>query len=775
MLGSMNQRLSCLLAAGLLALLPGAPVSAQEREANSRPIHPPSAIEEREKTRLRSVRLRIRPTGTAEFGACLDLDVAELKVSLRGERIDDLTRLTLDRTERPNVHALLIDTSGSMTGKLEYVKAAARQYVEQLDPQRETALIATFDESVILRQAVTADREELIRGIEGVRLSDSTSMLDGLVYTIRELQTRRERPVLLLLTDGVDVGSLNERHDVVAIAAGRPDLMIFTIGLQLPPILSCAPAGFNSTRSFLQRLAQRTRGKYFEAPTPSRLEPVYRRIREMLDNEAILDVLDPDPQAEPGKLRVSSRRNGCAIDLLGELYAEEPEVAVVAPPYPELPARLGLSFSEMWNFHINRAHHSVDPACGPVEEGSEADMEYLADTVWHVDIDQQQVSGCALDLTMETGLLYDPMSDSWDRWNRWIKLATRPFVLPVSAPGSLPQRPEQLMDSLALQALSAESREVETDPRQRPEEWHARPYSDLPMIFHGRTFLEMRPRLAHALFLTDEYRTWTMDRLQAEARADLQALERRLQRRAPQYSAEAVHAAVLLSPEAMRIEERARIPREADLQRYLAAWLGDIPAHDLFVRWEIERINRALLQEGPTFGDAFIEEWRALRRLFFVPSYARVLALLTPVYDPERDVIGFYRAVLPRPGWFLPRLGRYAKHPDWVGLPLDLLPEQPLGYWTLEMIRVARPALGRMLREQNYRVVELSYESLQKARKQNPRRVFRHTRVKIELAPATGAPGATQGFTLRVQADLTLKPDDAGPELDAVRVTSVVE
>jgi hypothetical protein len=429
----------------------------------------------------------------------------------------------------------------------------------------------------------------------------------------------------------------------------------------------------------------------------------------------------------------------------------------------------------MWDFHINRAHHYVDPACGSLEEGSEADMEQIADTFWYADVDSHQVGGCALDLTMETGPLYNPTSGSWILWNQWIKLATRPFVLPVSAPESMPQRPEQLMDSLALQALSAESREVETDPRQRPEEWHSRPYSDLPMIFHGRTFLEMRPRLAHALFLTDEYRTWTMDRLQAEARAELQALERRLQRRVPQYSAEAVHAAVLLSPEARRIEERARMPREADLQRYLAAWLGDIPTHDLFVRWEIERINRALLQEGPAFGDAFIEEWRALRRLFFVPSYARVLALLTPVYDPDRDVIGFYRAVLPRPGWFLPRLRGYTKHPDWVGLPLDLLPEQPLGYWTLEMIRVARPALGRMLREQNYRVVELSYESLQKARKQNPRRVFRHTRVKIELAPATEAPGATQGFTLRVQADLTSKPDDAGPELDAVRVTSVVE
>ena len=190
----MDRRPTIMLAAVLVLLCPVFPLPCQGQEADSGPLRPAEGIEERERTRLRSVRLRIRPTGTAQAGACLDLDVSDLKVSLRGKRVDDLSRMTLDRTERPNVHALLIDTSGSMTGKLEFVRAAARRYVEQLDPKRETALIATFDESVILRQAVTRDRDELIRAIDGVRMAGSTSMLDGLVYTIRELQERRERP-----------------------------------------------------------------------------------------------------------------------------------------------------------------------------------------------------------------------------------------------------------------------------------------------------------------------------------------------------------------------------------------------------------------------------------------------------------------------------------------------------------------------------------------------------------------------------------------------------
>jgi Mg-chelatase subunit ChlD len=749
------------------------PAFGQAPAPGREPIHPPERLEERAKTRLRSVRLRIRPTGAAEFGDCLELGADDLKVTLRGKRVTDPTLIDLDRTERPNVHALLIDTSGSMTGKLEYVRNAALEYVAQLDPERERALVLTFDETVILWQAATADRGKLTRAIDGVRMAGYTSVLDGLVYTIQELLGQRERPVLLLLSDGVDTSSLNERHDVFEIAASRSDLMIFTIGLQLPPMVSNAPPGFNSTRGFLQRLAQQTHGKYFEAPTPSLLDGVYRRIREMLDTEAILDVLDPEPDAEPGNLRVTSDTLGCKVDMLGELFAEDSGLPAVGPPFPALPERLGLSFSAMWNFHVNSAHHSIDDACGPPDEDRlEADMERLAETVWFADVEQHRVSGCALDLIMETGLLYNPLSSAWVGWNGWIKLATRPFDLAVSDLESLPRRPEELMDALAVDALAALDRAVETDPRMRPAKWHARPYSDLPMIFHGRTFLEMRPSLAQALFLTDAYRSWTLSRLEAEAQADLETLERRLRKRAPQYSDEVVRAAVLQSPEAQRIVERAKVPRRTDLQRYLGAWLGDLPAHDLFVRWEKDRIQRGLDRRAGFIDPAFDEEWSALRRLFFVPSYARVLTLLRPVHDPQRDVIGYYRVVLPRPTWFLERLKGYKKHPEFTDLPLDLLPDAPLGYRILGEILRDRPLLAEVLREGGYRVQGLNYESLMKARKQNPRRVFQRTRVRVGLIPRDPVAEDTGVETLRIEADLKLGPEQGIPQIERLILTT---
>jgi hypothetical protein len=62
-------------------------------------------------------------------------------------------------------------------------------------------------------------------------------------------------------------------------------------------------------------------------------------------------------------------------------------------------------------------------------------------------------------------------------------------------------------------------------------------------------------------------------------------------------------------------------------------------------------------------------------------------------------------------------------------------------------------------------VVDLGYESLEKPRKQNPRRAFRQTRVRLALAPARG-----KGLLLRLQSDWLLETDDPSPRLVRLRL-----
>ena len=133
-----------------------------------------------------------------------------------------------------------------MAGQLEQARRAAAEYVEQLRPQYEQAMLLTFDDSVLLAQRPTADRQRLIAAIDNLRVGANTSLLDGLHYAIRELSSRGERPVLLLLTDGVDSASFHERHEVHALLDRRPDLTIWIEVLHTE--LSTNPGARRATR-----------------------------------------------------------------------------------------------------------------------------------------------------------------------------------------------------------------------------------------------------------------------------------------------------------------------------------------------------------------------------------------------------------------------------------------------------------------------------------------------------------------------------------------------
>ncbi|HKQ60051.1 MAG TPA: VWA domain-containing protein, partial [Candidatus Polarisedimenticolaceae bacterium] len=657
----------------------------------------------------------LEPAAGAEPGACLALTARDLRVWIGERRMDDPGALALDRERRPAIHALLLDTSGSMRDKLEPVREAAAAYVEQLQPDLERTIVATFDESFLLAQTATADRDAALDAIRHVRVSGMTSLLDGLYYTIRELATQDARGVVVLLTDGWDTASFHERDEVVAAAEALPGLTIFTVGYQVPAISGMGPTGLASTKRFLQRLAERTDGKFFEVFHAGKLTPVFRAVREILDNEATLTIVDPEPEAPAAPLKVRSTDPRCKVVQLRAQAAGAPAGAIgsiperqALEPDPRY-ARLQL---------LGPAHHKVDAACG-------------AERGWFLEAEPERLHGCMLDLTTEQGALYDPYG--WAArvaGNGWITLRTRPFSIPLAARAALPVRPELLLEPLAAHALAVANERPETDPRKRPPEEHARPYHDYPGLCHGQTLFDLRPALARALYRREDYRRWVDAKVRQEAERTLEALKRRYRRDAPDsLSDEQLDTIVRGSDEGRALVARGSAPTAADLERCLAAWLGDVPAFELFRRWELEHIHRLLDSPADEDSERFLAGWRELRRVFYVPSYARILTLLSPVYDPAQDRVGYWRAVLPRPGWFLPRVQGWTKDPELRDLPLDLIPDLPFGYLALRQALHEQPGL-----QLDRRRVELDYQLLGKAHRQDPVRAFRDAQVTLRFA-----------------------------------------
>ena len=184
------------------------------------------------------MRLRLLTPTSATDLPCDRLSTADLEVRMGGESLSREHFVELDRSRRPAVHALLVDNSRSVADIMFRIRGAATHYAERIDWTQDSALLAQFSDGVILAQPESRDVESFRKALRMLRPEGQTSLHDGLVLTMLELDDRLERPVIVLVTDGADSGSLHERADVMRYAAERPDLAVFVIGIGLPPINS---------------------------------------------------------------------------------------------------------------------------------------------------------------------------------------------------------------------------------------------------------------------------------------------------------------------------------------------------------------------------------------------------------------------------------------------------------------------------------------------------------------------------------------------------------
>jgi len=712
-----------------------------------------SDLSEAISARLFVVPMRIETTSQAKRGECVSLGTEELTVSIRGKILKDKVYLqkikaglvTLDRRPRPVLHALVFDTSGSMSRDLPDAKAAALAYLDTTLGDLDKGMVVGFDDAVTLWQRATPDRRKLNAAIEQVRVSGQTSLFDALVNTIRELDAYRERPVIVLVSDGADNASFYDADDVISELRRRPDLVVFAIGI-----------GDRSTsvREMLRRVATTTFGQYFDVDSGSELTAVFDEIQDILGTEAVLSVVDPDPTAELGEIEVKSFNSDCFVTILGKLTDASERMIVREPvqiPPPPLPTSYRKPLSESHRKILARGTLLRDPKdC--YDETRSAELQL---SQWEFDVDLWSVRGCAPDIVLSHGYLYQPGAQPFVARNEEIQVKLRPFAVEIPRFEDLPDDPVALLDAL-VDALP-EDFSVEDESILNRDAVVMR-LSTIPPLLHGTTFLEMRPRIARAFMSQPGYGDWAMARLATWIESDIDLLETRYQKLFPNYSNEAVRFAARNSDDAKAIRARLEAPTEVDLQPFLAAWLGDIESFTLFEAWERRAINR-WLERGATdetFKE-FVDGWRKLRDLLSLPSNARILAPLVPMYEAECDCVGFYRIVLPRPGLMRERAREHSKFLQ--GPRLDIAPKLPFGYALLQALNQQIPAVGERLQAAGYRVSSIDYELLGPAEFHDPVRAFRETRVRLEfVAHSSGETSDESKTTLTADLHLAIPP-----------------
>jgi VWFA-related protein len=172
------------------------------------------------------------PAQVPTFGAAIEVVRLDVSVTRDGAPVRDLTaadfevrdegtrqRAGLVARDDATIHAVLaLDTSSSVAGeKLSQLKAAAHRFVDALRPD-DTLSLLTFSECIDVAVVQSRNREEAhgAIGLAGTKLT--TSLHDACLAALTLADPAPGRPLVLVFSDGQDVGSWTSPERVLELA-----------------------------------------------------------------------------------------------------------------------------------------------------------------------------------------------------------------------------------------------------------------------------------------------------------------------------------------------------------------------------------------------------------------------------------------------------------------------------------------------------------------------------------------------------------------------------
>ncbi|HZG53812.1 MAG TPA: VWA domain-containing protein, partial [Pyrinomonadaceae bacterium] len=147
--------------------------------------------------------MRVNANVTDRFGRAISgLERKDFSVS-EGEAVREVVDVSPSRT--PFNLVLLLDVSGSVEERLDYVRKSALAFVNTVSPQDRIAIIS-FRDDIQLISDFTTDRSLLAARIKDIEAGGGTALYDALAYTLVHTlkPLRDERTAIVVISDGDD-------------------------------------------------------------------------------------------------------------------------------------------------------------------------------------------------------------------------------------------------------------------------------------------------------------------------------------------------------------------------------------------------------------------------------------------------------------------------------------------------------------------------------------------------------------------------------------------
>ena len=230
------------------------------------------------------------------------------------EVLDNLKPQTVNVFENkpvPITAVVMIDTSGSMTGNLDFVKQGVEQFLLRLLPD-DKAQVGEFSDKIKFHPGEFIDnRDRLIYLLKNdLDFGYPTRLWDAADESLARLEPIAGRKVLVLFTDGDDTSSKIGVSKVMDRAREK-DIMIYGVGFVSEYFNGQSKVRSSPDRG-LKKLAEDTGGGYFELKRTADLNETFTRVAQELHSQYVLGFSPETLDGKVHKLDVRVKKAGMA-------------------------------------------------------------------------------------------------------------------------------------------------------------------------------------------------------------------------------------------------------------------------------------------------------------------------------------------------------------------------------------------------------------------------------------------------------------------------------
>ncbi len=188
------------------------------------------------------------------------------------------------REDVPVSLGVVVDNSGSMRLRRNKVEVAAMQMVKASNKQ-DQVFVVNFNDDAFLDVDFTGDIKKMEEGLTRIDARGGTAMYDAVSMSLDHLKAKgkRDKKVLMLITDGADTASKSTLEKVIA-QAHSSDAVIYAIALLSEEI----PREAKRAKRALEMITKATGGLCFFPKTLEEVDTLALEVAKDIRNQYVI-------------------------------------------------------------------------------------------------------------------------------------------------------------------------------------------------------------------------------------------------------------------------------------------------------------------------------------------------------------------------------------------------------------------------------------------------------------------------------------------------------